>query len=44
MPIFSNMKMRNKIPCLYIFQDENESQNISWDKFFTYKFFATKNV
>ncbi len=31
MPIFLNMKMQDKTPCLYTFQDENESQNI-WNK------------
>jgi hypothetical protein len=42
MPIFLNMKMWNETPCLYTFQDENESQNI-WDKNFGYKSFATRN-
>jgi len=35
------MKMRDKTPCIYTFQDENK--NI-WDNFFNYKSFATKNV
>jgi hypothetical protein len=42
MPIFLNMKMWDKTPCLYTFQVENESQNI-WDKIFNYKSFVTKN-
>jgi hypothetical protein len=40
MPIFLNMKMWDKTPWLYTFQDENESENI-WDKTFSYKSFAT---
>jgi hypothetical protein len=43
MPIFLNMKMWDKTTCLYIFQDENEIQNI-WDKKFSRKSSATKNI
>jgi hypothetical protein len=34
-------KCKDKTPCLYNFQDKNESQNI-WDKLFSCKLFATK--
>jgi hypothetical protein len=43
MPIFLNMKMRNKTSLLYTFQDENESENI-WDKKFSSKSFVIKNI
>jgi len=42
MPILLNLKMWDKTPCLYIFQNEGESQNI-WDKIFNYKSLATKH-
>jgi hypothetical protein len=43
MLIFFNMKMWDKTPCLYIFQDDNESKNI-WDKKFNYKSFVVKKI
>ncbi len=39
--MFLNIKMLDKSPCLYIFQNENENQNI-WDKNFSCKPIATK--
>jgi hypothetical protein len=36
-----NMKMQDKTPCLYTFQNENEIQNI-WDKLFSCKLLAIK--
>jgi hypothetical protein len=44
MELMDYLKPRHHlIPCLYTFQDDNESQNI-WDKLFSCKSFVTKNV